>query len=182
MESLHDIMRLNTTIMSQKKTKGERSALIAAIRRDREALMELCSETVKLSALQYDVTDSKMKYVEGDIRRLKAEIYNESQVKDGTGSSTTTNHIDLEKILLDRQIADVVELQTKNDMAFNPNELRYCSCNNVAYGEMIACENEDCMREWFHLQCVGLTEIPEGKWLCPYCDSSNRWRKRRNMY
>ncbi|KAK8199273.1 hypothetical protein IWZ00DRAFT_494763 [Phyllosticta capitalensis] len=56
----------------------------------------------------------------------------------------------------------------------DPNEERYCICGDVSYGMMIACENEEnCEKEWFHLPCVGLAEIPKRreKWYCPDCRS-----------
>jgi Inhibitor of growth proteins N-terminal histone-binding len=41
------------------------------------------------------------------------------------------------------------------------SEPRYCYCNQVSYGEMVACDAGDsCPREWFHLSCVGLTKAP----------------------
>ncbi|KAJ5749136.1 uncharacterized protein N7511_010832 [Penicillium nucicola] len=51
------------------------------------------------------------------------------------------------------------------------NEPRYCLCGDVSFGTMICCENQDCDREWFHLDCVGLTEVPSrtAKWYCPQC-------------
>jgi len=53
----------------------------------------------------------------------------------------------------------------------DPNEPRYCTCNRVSFGVMICCENNDCEKEWFHLECVGLSEIPPRttKWYCPDC-------------
>ncbi|GAA5869373.1 hypothetical protein JCM3774_004216 [Rhodotorula dairenensis] len=54
-------------------------------------------------------------------------------------------------------------------MPVDPNEPVYCYCNRVSFGEMIACENEDCAREWFHLECVGLDKAPEGTWYCDDC-------------
>jgi hypothetical protein len=36
------------------------------------------------------------------------------------------------------------------------NEPVYCTCKNISYGQMIACENPDCLVEWFHFGCVGL--------------------------
>ncbi|KAF2280372.1 uncharacterized protein EI97DRAFT_455271 [Westerdykella ornata] len=54
----------------------------------------------------------------------------------------------------------------------DPNEERYCICDDVSYGEMISCDNH-CEREWFHLECVGMTsnDIParRAKWYCPDC-------------
>ena len=42
-------------------------------------------------------------------------------------------------------------------------EPTYCYCNQVSYGEMVACDNAGkCPKEWFHLQCAGLTKAPKG--------------------
>jgi hypothetical protein len=69
-------------------------------------------------------------------------------------------------------------------------EPRYCLCNRVSFGTMIQCDNVDvsnadpsrtepqeltleqnCKQEWFHLECVGLSDIPARttKWYCPDC-------------
>eukprot|EP00842_Homolaphlyctis_polyrhiza_P000300 jgi/Hompol1/1270/HPOL_000646-RA len=50
------------------------------------------------------------------------------------------------------------------------DEQLYCFCQQVSYGEMIACDGEDCAHEWFHLECVGLSEPPtKGEWFCKDC-------------
>ena len=67
---------------------------------------------------------------------------------------------------------------------------RYCICNDIAYGDMISCDNNvspllrlamdtstdkppQCDKEWFHFKCVGMTvlEMPgrRAKWYCPDC-------------
>lgn len=81
----------------------------------------------------------------------------------------------------------------------DPNEPRYCLCGDVSFGTMICCENPDvsaetyfyryiwllhlraltnqrftlhqCDKEWFHLDCVGLSDVPSrtAKWYCPDC-------------
>ncbi|KAK9383691.1 uncharacterized protein V2V93DRAFT_362493 [Kockiozyma suomiensis] len=45
----------------------------------------------------------------------------------------------------------------------------YCYCQQVSYGEMVACDGPDCKREWFHLPCVGLSAPPKGSWFCNEC-------------
>lgn len=35
---------------------------------------------------------------------------------------------------------------------------------------MIGCDNKTCLYEWFHLECVDISEIPVGVWFCPDCD------------
>jgi hypothetical protein len=54
----------------------------------------------------------------------------------------------------------------------DPDEPRYCICGDVSWGTMIACDNEtDCEKEWFHLECVQLKDLPprRTKWYCPDC-------------
>ncbi|GAA6090203.1 inhibitor of growth protein 2, partial [Tachysurus ichikawai] len=55
------------------------------------------------------------------------------------------------------------------EFSIDPNEPTYCLCEQVSYGEMIGCDNEQCPIEWFHFSCVGLTYKPKGKWYCPKC-------------
>ncbi|XP_047570507.1 inhibitor of growth protein 2 isoform X2 [Lutra lutra] len=59
------------------------------------------------------------------------------------------------------------------EFAIDPNEPTYCLCNQVSYGEMIGCDNEQCPIEWFHFSCVSLTYKPKGKWYCPKCRGDN---------
>jgi hypothetical protein len=51
----------------------------------------------------------------------------------------------------------------------DPYEPRYCTCNQVSFGRMIACDNPQCQIEWFHFACVKLEEEPKGKWFCEKC-------------
>ncbi|XP_031787304.1 inhibitor of growth protein 3 isoform X2 [Nasonia vitripennis] len=62
------------------------------------------------------------------------------------------------------------------DWTYDPNEPRYCICNQVSYGDMVACDNSDCPFEWFHYPCVNITAPPKGKWYCPQCTSSMKRR------
>ncbi|KAI1437989.1 inhibitor of growth proteins N-terminal histone-binding-domain-containing protein [Xylaria sp. CBS 124048] len=48
---------------------------------------------------------------------------------------------------------------------------RYCLCQAVSYGDMVACDNNNCPFEWFHWSCVGLKSEPEGRWYCPTCSA-----------
>lgn len=60
------------------------------------------------------------------------------------------------------------------DMPLDPNEPRYCTCHQVSFGEMIACDNSECPIEWFHFACVDLKTKPKGKWYCPECFNINK--------
>ncbi|KAK0630741.1 hypothetical protein B0T17DRAFT_590158 [Bombardia bombarda] len=68
---------------------------------------------------------------------------------------------------------DLLEVEVDDEgNTIDPNEPRYCLCNRVSFGTMIQCDNVDnCKQEWFHLECVELTDIPARttKWYCPDC-------------
>ncbi len=49
------------------------------------------------------------------------------------------------------------------------DDRKYCLCQNVSHGDMVACDNESCPYEWFHWSCVGLKSEPVGTWICPVC-------------
>lgn len=50
--------------------------------------------------------------------------------------------------------------EEEGDPEEEQDEMRYCYCNQVSYGKMVACDGDNCQREWFHLPCVGLTHTP----------------------
>lgn len=49
------------------------------------------------------------------------------------------------------------------DADVDADEQTYCYCNSISYGAMVACDSDDCAREWFHLACVGLKVAPSSK-------------------
>jgi hypothetical protein len=62
------------------------------------------------------------------------------------------------------------KIKDDEDEAENDDdEPKYCYCHQVSYGEMVACDDKNCEKEWFHLGCVGLKVAPEGEWFCPDC-------------
>lgn len=72
--------------------------------------------------------------------------------------------------------------QGDDDGDIDPNERRYCFCNSVSYGEMVACDADDCEKEWFHLGCVGLRSAPSSstKWYCDNCKNRMKNGKKVN--
>ncbi|KAI0160309.1 inhibitor of growth proteins N-terminal histone-binding-domain-containing protein [Xylariaceae sp. FL1272] len=56
---------------------------------------------------------------------------------------------------------------------------RYCLCQAVSYGDMVACDNPSCPYEWFHWSCVGLKSEPEGRWYCPTCVSERESKQKK---
>ncbi|KAL2757177.1 hypothetical protein ACRALDRAFT_1062800 [Sodiomyces alcalophilus JCM 7366] len=57
------------------------------------------------------------------------------------------------------------------------DDKKYCMCQNVSFGDMVACDNDDCPYEWFHWSCVGLKSEPNGTWYCPVCTEKMQKKK-----
>ncbi|PWY93399.1 hypothetical protein BO94DRAFT_532334 [Aspergillus sclerotioniger CBS 115572] len=75
-----------------------------------------------------------------------------------------------------RAVSEEEESLHEGDDEDEDGEPRYCYCNEISFGEMVACDNDACPREWFHLSCVGLTKPPgkNVKWYCNECKESMR--------
>ncbi|KAL4881952.1 hypothetical protein BJY04DRAFT_187732 [Aspergillus karnatakaensis] len=73
-------------------------------------------------------------------------------------------------------VSDAEESLHEGDDEDEEGEPRYCYCNEISFGEMVACDNDACPREWFHLSCVGLTKPPgrNVKWYCNECKENMR--------
>ncbi|KAF9870515.1 phd finger domain protein [Colletotrichum karsti] len=71
----------------------------------------------------------------------------------------------------DSEDAEEAEIRAKRNYDYTEDEPTYCYCTSVSYGEMVACDANNCEREWFHLNCVGLKVAPKGssKWYCEEC-------------
>ena len=63
-----------------------------------------------------------------------------------------------------RRANDFTVVQPMQDSPLPPNT--YCWCSGKNEGKMVACNNEPCPRQWFHIQCVGISHKPQGKWFC----------------
>jgi hypothetical protein len=44
-----------------------------------------------------------------------------------------------------------------------------CGLDRCYSGLMIACDNVNCVTEWYHSDCVAMIQEPSGPWLCPDC-------------
>ncbi|XP_019523764.1 PREDICTED: inhibitor of growth protein 3 isoform X2 [Hipposideros armiger] len=95
-------------------------------------------------------------------------------------SSCSSSSAVVQEIAQQTTVAPESDSNSQVDWTYDPNEPRYCICNQVSYGEMVGCDNQDCPIEWFHYGCVGLTEAPKGKWYCPQCTAAMKRRGSRH--
>uniref|UniRef100_A0A8C7JN23 Inhibitor of growth protein n=1 Tax=Oncorhynchus kisutch TaxID=8019 RepID=A0A8C7JN23_ONCKI len=118
-------------------------------------------------------------------RKTKGNTKSSNHQSSSSSSSSSLSSCSSSSALaqeLSQQVSALPESETNNqvDWTYDPNEPRYCICNQVSYGEMVGCDNQDCPIEWFHYGCVGLTEAPKGKWYCPQCTTAMKRRGSRH--
>ncbi|XP_022081144.1 inhibitor of growth protein 3-like [Acanthaster planci] len=111
-------------------------------------------------------------------RRTNSRASTPSVTNVQSQAPTTTSTQPLADLLTD-SILDDSNPQTA-DWTYDPNEPRYCLCNQVSYGEMVGCDNANCPIEWFHYGCVGITNPPKGKWYCPQCTVAMKRREKKD--
>ncbi|XP_043703349.1 PHD finger protein ING1 [Telopea speciosissima] len=150
--------------------------------------IRIADEKVGLAIQAYDLVDAHVQQLDQYMKRLDEELRRERDlagaggvaalnsdinVKSGRGSETSkggrkkTRSAAAATVAADPPSMDL-------DLPVDPNEPTYCYCNQISFGEMIACDNPDCKIEWFHYGCVGLKDPPKGKWYCPDCASTKR--------
>ncbi|XP_039617143.1 inhibitor of growth protein 3 [Polypterus senegalus] len=118
-------------------------------------------------------------------RKTKSNTKSSNHQSSSSSSSSSLSSCSSSSALaqeLSQQAASLPESDSNSqvDWTYDPNEPRYCICNQVSYGEMVGCDNQDCPIEWFHYGCVGLTEAPKGKWYCPQCTAAMKRRGSRH--
>lgn len=106
----------------------------------------------------------------GKAARTSAGTARASQVRGKKANPSTPEDTDT-------VMEDATTLSTEGTESGAVDSKIYCTCRNVSHGEMIGCEGENCENEWYHFECVGLTEAPEGAW---FCDSCVEKMKRKN--
>ncbi|PIA36126.1 hypothetical protein AQUCO_03400202v1 [Aquilegia coerulea] len=152
--------------------------------------IRIADEKVVLAVQAYDLVDAHIQQLDQYLRRFDEELRRErdiggaagvsGQSSDGnakSGKNSESGRGGRKKTRLAAAAvasdAPVMDL----DLPVDPNEPTYCFCNQVSFGEMVACDNPSCKIEWFHFACVGLKEQPRGKWYCPDCAGLKYRRK-----
>ncbi|URE07492.1 inhibitor of growth protein [Musa troglodytarum] len=195
-----DIMM--STEESRPDIEAEFEKMKKEIEASQENALSLCTEKVLLAQQAYDLIESHLKRLDEDLNQFMEDLKQEGKIpphepailppvpivyKDEKrkGGYTTPQprkfrerdwgreqDMDIEFMPPPSSHKKNIPASVDVDQPIDPNEPTYCVCHQVSFGDMIACDNENCEGgEWFHYSCVGLT--PEtrfkGKWFCPTC-------------
>lgn len=158
--------------------------------------IRIADEKVALASQAYDLVDAHIQQLDQYLKKLDEELRRERDTAVVTGDPATTveNNVKSGRSGEGKGGRKKTRLATAAaatataaagatpsgmdlDLPVDPNEPTYCFCNQVSYGEMVACDNPNCKIEWFHYGCVGLKEQPKGKWFCADCAGMQKKRK-----
>ncbi|KAI4365344.1 hypothetical protein MLD38_021337 [Melastoma candidum] len=152
--------------------------------------LSIADEKVALAVQAYDLVDSHIQQLDQYMKKINDQLQREKDSSASTGLSASTldgtaksgrsgeggrggrkktRVTNVESTEAETTAGNMNPSGMDLDLPVDPNEPTYCFCNQVSYGEMVACDNPDCKIEWFHFGCVGLKERPRGKWYCSDC-------------
>lgn len=109
------------------------------------------------------------------IKKLNKKLKKPSVIKTKNKMKLSINLKQLRKEVIQEHRANSLTPAITPDNNILSEEEVYCWCQQPSLGDMIACDNEKCPREWFHYACVGIVHSPKGKWFC-----SDKCRKEQN--
>ncbi|TPX62491.1 hypothetical protein SpCBS45565_g06980 [Spizellomyces sp. 'palustris'] len=178
-ESMRHNSRSYAAIMKQRRSsatnggpvvigadKDARGALIG-YRRDYQAAMEQAERKLETSQTVLDQFNSHYARLEKALEKWEDEGKTGSRKRRRTCTDDQTHS---RRRTRQRTGADGgTSFKRNGGGSDDEDQTPYCICQQVSYGEMVACDNENCPIEWFHLACVGLIQPPKGKWYCSQC-------------
>lgn len=139
-------------------------------------MIRLSEEKLARAQQVYDFIDGHIRKLDKDLEAFDADIAKERQRLGLPPAPGSTSQAEDGKRRQRKDGAPPTSLTDEELYKIalahaDPTEPTYCYCKRISYGEMIACENQDCPIEWFHFGCVGLTpeNRPKGKWYCKEC-------------
>ena len=138
----------------------------------RNAVETITSSKVQIAVKNYDLIDQHIKNVDHEIVLLEKALLESGEMVPVEADSSSGGDRGNRKRKYEKKAA--TKLQNAD---IDPNEPLYCSCKRVAFGDMIACDNDECPVEWFHYSCVNLTRKPRNSWVCPSCSYNLKKKK-----
>lgn len=174
----------NTSSSSVAKRKEARDQ----VRQLYAKCQEYADEKVSLAMQTYELVDKHIRRLDVDLRKFEHELESQAHRPSPGRPSKRKAGAHVESPATKKRVAGGSDrkknggfvppasparrppsLSVSLDMPIDPNEPLYCFCKRVSFGEMVGCDNPECRVEWFHFECVNLTQSPKGRWLCPEC-------------
>ncbi|RYH00672.1 hypothetical protein EON65_48905 [archaeon] len=133
----------------------------------------LSNNKASLAVQCYDYIDTQIKSVDTEMSLIEKALRREGIEAASLEHSEANGDRRAKRKCTDSQ-GEAFTTQANTTTGQATAEPVYCSCKRIAFGEMIACDNEDCPIEWFHYPCVNLTRKPRNSWICPVCSTRRK--------
>jgi inhibitor of growth protein 5 len=131
----------------------------------------LTAKKLEISVKTYDFIDIHVKAIDAEMNAVEKALIE-------SGSSLPHNEtkdiVEYEETIGGKRKRVVAKESEVKATSSSVSEPVYCICKQVSFGDMIACDNEDCPIEWFHYPCVNLSRKPKNSWICPLCSNKRK--------
>ncbi|CAM9307152.1 unnamed protein product [Discosporangium mesarthrocarpum] len=139
--------------------------------------MRLCDEKMVCVQVGYDLLDTTVRHADRDLKALEAKLRRWNVLPAETAATQTTHRKRRRaESNGDSTLGAGGTAGQQVEFPVDPNEPVYCLCKQVAFGDMVGCDNPECQDgdEWYHFGCVDLKKQPNGRWHCPGCTSRRK--------
>ena len=172
---------MDATLNEVKSRERISKAQLGELATAKELAQQINEIKAQVAVANYDLLDRSVRMIDDEIQTIEKamEMSEDERLRKAVASRHSSGESQAQGF--GGQIGGQVDMWVDfddlrdNDMAnVDPNEPVYCFCRQVCFGDMIACDNDECAIEWFHYGCVNLTKQPRNKWLCPDCSKKKR--------
>jgi len=177
---------------------GKRKTEMEKIQKMFKKAREISDDKVNIAVQTYELVDKHIRKLDSDLAKFESEMKEKGRYSHTSSEDEEEEEeVHHKKKIKDKKEKGLVKKEEKTkgkkkktikgeiatapllaslpvpqevlDMPVDPNEPTYCLCQQVSYGEMVGCDNQDCPIEWFHFGCMEIQSKPKGKWYCPKC-------------
>jgi hypothetical protein len=158
----------------------ERTAVEGAATMTQQALGEFIRSG---ELLQVD-RPSELAELKAELKKAKTWLARFSRTAPGSGASAAAPNKEADEELeaLTAEARHSLKVDVREELeAISQATRRYCLCRQLYHGSMVGCDECD---EWYHFQCVGLTQFQverADKYVCIRCCLKNSFSQAANL-
>ncbi len=148
-DSFEEIEQRTTKMIEKRRGKGTRTAESQRAqwdqtRKERQECIDISDEKVALAEQTYELVDSHVRRLDETLQQFEAELRqtDPSRLADLKLAAVQADPFAAAGIGQGSRKRGARDLQY-SDMPIDDNEPRYCTCQQVSFGEMVACDNDD---------------------------------------
>ena len=146
-DSFAEIEQRTTKVMRRSKgtrTADSQRAQWEQTRKERQECVDISDEKVALAEQTYELVDSHVRRLDETLQQFEAELRqtDPSRLADLKLAAVQADPFAAAGIGQGSRKRGARDLQY-SDMPIDDNEPRYCTCQQVSFGEMVACDNDD---------------------------------------